>query len=169
MTTWKAARKQWYGWKARQSSQDWISTHSTSLWWLRILSVTGNYYWAGCWAVIISKAISVQENRKFLQRPSRILTSNQAVYLQWCLHGSREVVVGITETPSVDNFMQLQSWITLYLLPVYTCIFLSWITVTMVTAMQIATLKRNLNFANFTEKEDRERKVDAMMWAFPGA
>lgn len=33
----------------------------------------------------------------------------------------------------------------------------------------MATVKRNLNFANFTGKEDGERKVNMMIWAFPDA
>ena len=30
------------------------------------------------------------------------------------------------------------------------------------------TLKRNVNVANFTRKEDGERKIDMITWTFPG-
>ena len=30
------------------------------------------------------------------------------------------------------------------------------------------TLKRNVNAANFTRKEDGERKIDVIIWTFPG-
>lgn len=52
--------------------------------------------------------------------------------------------------------------IILYPLSASIDIFSSWITVTMVTAVQIATLKRNFNFANFTGKKDGDRKIDVM-------
>lgn len=66
----------------------------------------------------------------------------------------------MAEILSVHILMHLWSRIILYLLSRSIDIFLSWTTVSMVTAMEIATLKRTLNFSKFIGKEDREGDID---------
>lgn len=64
--------------------------------------------------------------------------------------------MGLAEMPT-NTFMQLWSQIILYPLSASIVIFLSWITVTMVTNMQIVTLKRNLHFAHFKRWKKKNR------------
>lgn len=60
----------------------------------------------------------------------------------WCLRGAKVIMGDMVRSSNIC--MQLWSWIILYPLSLSIVIFLSWITVTMVTAMQIATEKKSI-------------------------